>query len=203
MALAGTDCLKGVPLSVGVAEGPALVLREPTVEGVAPAPYILVLSASGEHEDVLEAVKAGATGYLVKSASREELLDAVRRTAKGEAVYTAGLAGMVLGEYRRLATSPTEATFGTTTTSGGRSRSAARSSRHQGVPTPLILTASVPRARAPERFARAASFAVAATPSSRSTTTSSTASPAAFASMRSLEAGTVRLERRGLATART
>ncbi|MEU4577994.1 response regulator transcription factor [Nonomuraea sp. NPDC023979] len=67
-------------------------------------PRVLVLSASGEHEDVLEAVKAGASGYLVKSASREEFLDAVRRTAEGEPVFTPGLAGLVLGEYRRLAT---------------------------------------------------------------------------------------------------
>ncbi|UGQ15564.1 response regulator transcription factor [Yinghuangia sp. ASG 101] len=67
---------------------------------------ILVLSASGEQEDVLEAVKAGATGYLVKSASAAELLDAVARTAKGDAVFTPGLAGLVLGEFRRIATAP-------------------------------------------------------------------------------------------------
>lgn len=70
-----------------------------------PAPRILVLSASGEHQDVLDALRAGATGYLVKSASRAELVDAVSRTALGEAVFTPGLAGLVLGEYRRLATS--------------------------------------------------------------------------------------------------
>jgi DNA-binding NarL/FixJ family response regulator len=67
---------------------------------------VLVLSASGEQGDVLEAVKAGATGYLVKSASRDEFLDAVRRTNEGEAVFTPGLAGLVLGEYRRLAAAP-------------------------------------------------------------------------------------------------
>ncbi|MGK5501029.1 response regulator [Streptomyces sp. URMC 125] len=66
-------------------------------------PRVLVLSASGEHADVLEAVKSGATGYLVKSASTGELLDAVRRTADGDPVFTPGLAGLVLGEYRRLA----------------------------------------------------------------------------------------------------
>ncbi|NUR84836.1 MAG: response regulator transcription factor [Nonomuraea sp.] len=70
-------------------------------------PRILVLSASADQGDVLEAVKAGASGYLVKSASREEFLDAVRRTAEGDAVFTPGLAGLVLGEYRRLATQPT------------------------------------------------------------------------------------------------
>ncbi|RKN06137.1 DNA-binding response regulator [Streptomyces radicis] len=68
--------------------------------------HVLVLSASGEEADVLEAVKAGATGYLVKSASAAELVDAVRRTAVGDPVFTPGLAGLVLGEYRRLATSP-------------------------------------------------------------------------------------------------
>ncbi len=67
-------------------------------------PHVLILSASGAGEDVLAAVKAGATGYLVKSAGREELLEAVRRVHAGEAVYTPGLAGLVLGEYRRLST---------------------------------------------------------------------------------------------------
>jgi DNA-binding NarL/FixJ family response regulator len=65
--------------------------------------HVLVLSASGEQADVLAAVKAGATGYLTKSASATELLDAVRRTARGEAVFTPALAGLMLGEYRRLA----------------------------------------------------------------------------------------------------
>ncbi|MFE2045004.1 response regulator [Streptomyces sp. NPDC059477] len=74
--------------------------------GHRPALRVLVLSASGEHADVLEAVKSGATGYLLKSASTEELLDAVRRTAVGDPVFTPGLAGLVLGEYRRLASEP-------------------------------------------------------------------------------------------------
>ena len=39
---------------------------------------------------MLEAVKAGATGYLVKSASRAELIDAVRRVAAGDTVFTPG-----------------------------------------------------------------------------------------------------------------
>ena len=71
-----------------------------------PEVRILMRSASGEQRDVLDALKAGATGYLVKSAGRQEFLEAVRRTADGEAVFTAGLAGLVLGEYRKLARSP-------------------------------------------------------------------------------------------------
>ncbi|MGH3934490.1 MAG: response regulator [Pseudonocardiaceae bacterium] len=67
---------------------------------------VLVLSASGEHADVLAAVQAGASGYLVKSASVAVLVDAVRRSAEGDAVFTPGLAGLVLGEYRRMALQP-------------------------------------------------------------------------------------------------
>lgn len=73
-----------------------------------PSARVLILSASGEQADVLAAVKAGATGYLVKSASRPELLDAVRRVAGGDTVFTAGLAGLVLGEFRRIADEPAQ-----------------------------------------------------------------------------------------------
>jgi DNA-binding NarL/FixJ family response regulator len=90
-----------IPAPDGVAVTATLVREDPAVR-------VLVLSASGEQADVLEAVKAGATGYLVKSASRTELVAAVRRVAAGDTVFTPGLAGLVLGEYRRLSdgTSP-------------------------------------------------------------------------------------------------
>jgi DNA-binding NarL/FixJ family response regulator len=68
-----------------------------------PAVRVLILSASGERQDVLDAVTAGASGYLLKSAEPAELIEAVRSTAAGQAVFTPGLAGLVLGEYRRLA----------------------------------------------------------------------------------------------------
>jgi DNA-binding NarL/FixJ family response regulator len=67
---------------------------------------ILMLSASGEQQDVLDAMKAGATGYLLKSAGLTDFLDAVARTAAGDTVFTPGLAGLVLGEFRRLAVEP-------------------------------------------------------------------------------------------------
>lgn len=84
----------------GGVEGTASVLT------VSPASRVLVLSASAEREDVLGAVKAGATGYLVKSASIDDLVAAVEATSRGDAVFTPGLAGLVLGEYRRMATAP-------------------------------------------------------------------------------------------------
>ncbi|WP_396893580.1 LuxR C-terminal-related transcriptional regulator [[Mycobacterium] wendilense] len=83
---------------------------------VSPASRVLVLSASGERDDVLQAVKAGATGYLVKSASKAELSAAVAETAQGRAVFTPGLAGLVLGEYRRIARGSASAPSGPTLT---------------------------------------------------------------------------------------
>ena len=85
------------------------------VLAVSASTRVLVLSASDERDDVLEAVKAGATGYLVKSASKAELAAAVRATAEGRAVFTPGLAGLVLGEYRRMARGSGEASTPTLT----------------------------------------------------------------------------------------
>jgi DNA-binding NarL/FixJ family response regulator len=87
-------------------------LKLPTVKGAeatrliveeSPHVRVLVLSASGEEADVLEAVKAGARGYLLKSATSEEIVDAVRRVHGGEPVFTPSLAGLVLDEFQRLA----------------------------------------------------------------------------------------------------
>ena len=96
-----------IPAPDGVEVTAALVKADPTVR-------VLILSASGEQADVLEAVKAGATGYLVKSASRAELLSAVERVAAGDTVFTPGLAGLVLGEYRRLSDTPSSPAAGDT-----------------------------------------------------------------------------------------
>ncbi|MBR7838895.1 response regulator transcription factor [Actinospica durhamensis] len=99
--------LAGVPCDIAVLDlhlpglsGPAAIKA---LLSACPGLRILVLSASGEQQDVLDAVKAGAGGYLLKSASSAELVDAARRTAAGDAVFTPGLAALVLGEYRRLA----------------------------------------------------------------------------------------------------
>lgn len=87
-------------------------LQLPTVPGVeairaiveeSPHVKVVVLSASGEEADVLEAVKVGATGYLLKGSTAGEIVNAVRRVRDGEPVFTPSLAGMVLSEFRRVA----------------------------------------------------------------------------------------------------
>ncbi|HZC70361.1 MAG TPA: response regulator transcription factor [Jatrophihabitans sp.] len=84
-----------LPGMTGVDAAATIVQADPSIR-------ILMFSQSGEDADVLAAMKVGARGYLVKSAQRAELLDAVARTAAGEAVFSPGLAALVLGEYRRI-----------------------------------------------------------------------------------------------------
>ncbi len=62
---------------------------------------VLAVSGSAEHGAVLAAVRAGAAGYLVGPVSMLRITDAVRRLAAGEAVYSPGLAELVLEEHGR------------------------------------------------------------------------------------------------------
>jgi DNA-binding NarL/FixJ family response regulator len=115
--VAGTAGTGAQALRVAAATRPDVVLLDlnlPDYQGAEvtrgllaalPSVRVLMLSASGERQDVLDAVTAGASGYLLKSAEVRDLVDAVRATAAGHAVFTPGLAGLVLGEYRRLAQS--------------------------------------------------------------------------------------------------
>lgn len=80
--------------------GDQLVRRLLAIE---PALKVLVLSSSEDRSDVLRAVKAGASGYLVKTAEAAEVIDAVRAVRAGEIIFPAALAGLVLSELRRLA----------------------------------------------------------------------------------------------------
>jgi len=68
-----------------------------------PDTRVLVLSSSDEQRDVLEAVGAGATGYLVKTASPADVADGIRRVHENELVFPPALAGIVVEEFRRLA----------------------------------------------------------------------------------------------------
>jgi DNA-binding NarL/FixJ family response regulator len=62
---------------------------------------VLVLTTYDTDADVLPAIQAGATGYLLKDAPRTELLRAVRAAARGESVLSPSVASRVLGRVRR------------------------------------------------------------------------------------------------------
>lgn len=64
---------------------------------------IVILTVSEQERDLLDAVAAGAIGYLVKSTPGPELRAALGKAAKGEPVFSPALAALVLGEFRKLA----------------------------------------------------------------------------------------------------
>ncbi|TDT16677.1 LuxR family two component transcriptional regulator [Ilumatobacter fluminis] len=64
---------------------------------------IVILTVSEAERDLLDAVAAGAAGYLLKTTPVDELRDALAAAASGEPVFSPSLAALVLGEFRRLA----------------------------------------------------------------------------------------------------
>jgi DNA-binding NarL/FixJ family response regulator len=68
-----------------------------------PATRILVLSAYGRQEVVLEAIAAGACGYLLKSVSGADLVRAVEEAARGQCPLDPGVTSVVMDEVRDLA----------------------------------------------------------------------------------------------------
>ncbi len=70
---------------------------------------IVMLTVSEAERDLLDAVAAGAVGYLVKSTPSDELRRALQRAAAGEPVFSPSLAALVLGEFRRMSKTATGA----------------------------------------------------------------------------------------------
>ena len=66
------------------------------VLGVWPEARVVMLTVSGDGSDVLEAMLAGATGYLVKGTSPEALVAGIRAAAAGDALLSPGLAAKLL-----------------------------------------------------------------------------------------------------------
>lgn len=66
---------------------------------------VVMLTVSEAERDLLDAVAAGAQGYLVKSTPPDELRRELWKAARGEPVFSPQLAALVLGEFRRMARS--------------------------------------------------------------------------------------------------
>ena len=95
-----------------------LDLRMPVLDGVSTiralaerkaTSKVLVLTTYDTDEDVLAAVEAGATGYLLKDVPRDELFRAVRAAARGEAVLSPSVATRLIGRVREPAQDPLSA----------------------------------------------------------------------------------------------
>lgn len=80
----GTNGLQAIPL-----------LREE-----APQSQIIMLTVSEDAEDLLEALRAGARGYLLKNIETDFLLESIRRAAAGESVMSSQMAGKLADAMR-------------------------------------------------------------------------------------------------------
>ncbi|MEX1006103.1 MAG: response regulator transcription factor [Acidimicrobiia bacterium] len=71
----------------------------------------LALSASDAAEDVVSVVRAGARGYITKTASPAEVAAAIRTVASGEAVFSSRLAGFVLDAFSSVPVGQVDSEF--------------------------------------------------------------------------------------------
>jgi DNA-binding NarL/FixJ family response regulator len=67
---------------------------------------VVILTVSEAHDDLLAAIGAGAVGYLVKSSTVAEIGAGLAAASRGEPVFSASLAALVLGDFTRVATTP-------------------------------------------------------------------------------------------------
>jgi two-component system NarL family response regulator len=94
-------------------------VRMPKVSGIAatraiadviPTAKILMLTVSDEEVDLYQAIKAGATGYLLKEISIEEVADAIRSVTAGQSLISPSMASKLLVEFNNLAKQAEERT---------------------------------------------------------------------------------------------
>jgi DNA-binding NarL/FixJ family response regulator len=88
-----------VLLDVHMPEGGGLAVLE-AVSKQLPDVRFLALSVSDAAEDVIAVIRAGASGYVTKTISADDLADAITRVADGDAVFSPRLAGFVLDAFR-------------------------------------------------------------------------------------------------------
>jgi two-component system NarL family response regulator len=80
-----------------------------TIRGAFPSTRIVMLTVSDDEDDLFDAVKAGANGYLLKEVSIEEVADAVRAVVQGQSLISPSMASKLISEFGSLARRAEEA----------------------------------------------------------------------------------------------
>ncbi len=114
-----TDGLKALELARSLRPEVILMdIRMPVCDGLKatrlitaemPEVKIIILTTSAEDQDLFEAIKSGACGYLLKTMDAEDLVEALGQVQQGIPPFSPGLAGKLLSEFARLANPGTAA----------------------------------------------------------------------------------------------
>ena len=76
------------------------------ISSVAPLTHVVMLTISDEDNDVMDAILAGACGYLLKDSSIQELMAGIRAASRGESLISPHIAAKVLQRLRATSTQP-------------------------------------------------------------------------------------------------
>jgi DNA-binding NarL/FixJ family response regulator len=76
------------------------------ISGIAPLTRVVMLTISDQDSDVMDAILAGACGYLLKDSRIEELMAGIRAAARGESLISPNIAAKVLQRVRATSTQP-------------------------------------------------------------------------------------------------
>lgn len=108
----GGNALEGIELARSLR--PEVVLMDISMPGIkgtkaiqalleaAPSVNLLMLTVSENENDLFDAIRAGAKGYILKNIEPEDLIRSIKRVAGGEAVISGTLTGKIMDEFRNM-----------------------------------------------------------------------------------------------------
>jgi len=115
LELAGDAADGETAVEMVISSAPDVVLldvRMPKLSGIdtcaaikeaAPSTRIIMLTASDDESDLYDAIKSGASGYLLKDASIDEVAQAIRLVADGQSLISPAMATKLLDEFKQMA----------------------------------------------------------------------------------------------------
>ena len=110
----------------------------------APRVKVLMYSPHNEREYVLQIIRSGARGYVLKNAPPEELADAIQRVNEGQTYYNSDVARLALDEYTRNAREGRPAPFPISATAKPKCSAKSPKARAAAKPPPTSASASAP-----------------------------------------------------------
>jgi DNA-binding NarL/FixJ family response regulator len=141
----GTDGIEATRQLIGEADVPAAGEASAATAGRAWVPRVLILTTFDLDEYVFDALRAGASGFLLKDATAERLFDAVRVVAAGEALLAPGVTRRLISEFARLRPQAGAVSAGPGSAGSGSAGAGSAGTAEAGAGRPVALATLTPR----------------------------------------------------------